>query len=253
MSSEEQKTAFWKAMDRRRTGYYKAATTKVQQYFKAEQRAVLSAYAAGGTKAVDTAITKNGAKLKKLLAAIDTTVINDFGTATFNQLKNDAAMMELKAEEDAFTVFDLAVQQWILENAANKVVLVTDTTKAMIRQIILEGEAAGESVAEVGKKIDALYLAQIIPNRSVVIARTEIISASNAGNRMAALQTGLKLEKEWISTRDDRTREAHEDMDGKRAEMNKPYKNGLMFPGDPKGQAKDVIQCRCTEGYAVKK
>jgi uncharacterized protein with gpF-like domain len=254
MESEEQKTAFWKSMDRRRNGYYKAVTAKIKQHFQTERKAVVKAFESGGKAAAEKAVEKKAAALKKILTAVDNTVMRDFGRETFAQLKSEAEQMEVKAPAgDTFSVFDAEVQRWTGTNVAQKVVLISDTTKTLIQNVIAAGVTEGEGIALIAGRIDTLYLDQIIPNRSTVIARTEVISASNAGNQFAAKQTGLNLEKEWIATRDDRTREAHEDMDGRKADMDKPYKNGLMFPGDPSGPAKEVIQCRCTEGYAVKK
>jgi hypothetical protein len=165
--------------------------------------------------------------------------------------------MEIKGPLlELFNVFHTAVQKWITGNVAKKVVMVTDTTKELIKLRISKGEAEGEGIPEIAARIDELYLEQIIPNRSTVIARTEVISSSNAANRFAAQQTGLPLMKEWISTRDDRTRDTHEAVNGQTREFDEFYDVGkakLLFPGDPNGPANEVIQCRCTEGYSVKK
>ncbi|WP_214607204.1 phage minor head protein, partial [Mycobacterium tuberculosis] len=90
-----------------------------------------------------------------------------------------------------------------------------------------------------------------------VIARTEIIGASNLGSRAAAKETGLQLEKEWIATPDKRTRKAHKAANGQTRDFDEPYivwGDRLQFPGDTSHGAKlrNVIQCRCVEGYHVK-
>jgi HK97 family phage portal protein len=255
LESDEQKTDFWRSMDRRRNAYYKSVEEKVIARFKIERKAVIAAYHAGGSANVQVAVDLQKGEWQKLFTAINLMVMQDFGNATFNQLKNEAADLEIKLGiRDLFNVFADAVQNWIGENVAKKVVLVTETTKGMIRDVVSKGEVAGESIDEIAGRIDDLYLDQIIPNRSTVIARTEVISSSNAGNQFAAKQTELPLEKEWISTRDDRTRDAHNEVDGQKRPMDDPYEvmgESLMFPGDPKGSAKNVIQCRCTEGYSV--
>lgn len=122
----------------------------------------------------------------------------------------------------------------------------------MVKEIISKGFEEQLTVPEIRDQIEALYLEQIIPNRSMVIARTEVISASNAGSRYAAKQTGLQLEKEWVATADKRTRKSHKKADGQRRGIDEPYEVGghkLMYPGDPSGAAEEVIQCRCTEVY----
>lgn len=249
--TDEQKTAHWKAIDNRRNGFYKAVTDKVKGQFETERKAVVKAVENGGINAAEKAINKQKDEWQKLLTAIDIMVIDAFGKTTFEQLKHDAMALEVKAPDNPFNVFDEAVQAWIAETVAKKVVLVTDTTKQQIRDRIAEGEAEGESIPELAARIDELYLDQIIPNRSTVIARTEVISSSNAGSRFAAKQTGLDLRKEWIATRDKRTRSTHKHIDGEIRDIEALYSNGLLFPGDPNGTAKEVIQCRCTEAYLV--
>lgn len=80
-------------------------------------------------------------------------------------------------------------------------------------------------------------------------ARTAITSAQNGGRmdgykRLAEM--GVQMQKEWIATLDERTRNSHRDMDGERVPYDKPFSNGLMFPGDPSGPGREVWNCRCT-------
>lgn len=80
-------------------------------------------------------------------------------------------------------------------------------------------------------------------------ARTAVTSAQNAGTQAAfdeAKDMGIQLKKEWMCTHDDRTRESHVDLDGQRVDNDKPFGNGLMYPGDPSGAPAEVYNCRCT-------
>jgi hypothetical protein len=88
--------------------------------------------------------------------------------------------------------------------------------------------------------------------RAERIARTEIVSASNLGSIEAARSTGLNLQKNWLSTRDARTREAHASVDGQVAELNGYFivmGEELSYPGDIRGSAGNVISCRCSVTY----
>jgi hypothetical protein len=189
-----------------------------------------------------------------------------FGTALMDQFKKDAGNdIETKAPlipiTRVFQVFDKAVQRFIASTVAQKVVGITVVTQKKIKKIIKDTDHAGASIEQIAEKLDKLYLDQIIPNRSEVIARTEVIGASNAGNSYAADQTGLKLKKSWLTTRDGRQRNSHDEVDGQTQLKTDFYTVGnvqLMFPGDPEGiketeqdLAKEVIQCRCTETYKV--
>jgi len=55
--------------------------------------------------------------------------------------------------------------------------------------------------------------------------------------------------KQWIATDDRRTRPTHDAADKQRTLLRQPFRVGsaeLLFPGDPRGPAAEVINCRCT-------
>lgn len=91
------------------------------------------------------------------------------------------------------------------------------------------------------------------------IARTETTSASNFAAIKAAQESDLVLEKMWISIQDDRTRITpfdHLDMNGQKQELEKPFFVGgqnIMYPGDIKASAGNIINCRCTIGFIPKR
>ena len=85
-------------------------------------------------------------------------------------------------------------------------------------------------------------------NNAVRIARTEghriqIQSAMDACYK--AKDVGADVVKQWDSSLDGRTRPAHRKVDGEIKELDEPFSNGLMFPGDPDGGASEVVNCRC--------
>ena len=80
------------------------------------------------------------------------------------------------------------------------------------------------------------------------IARTEGHRIQVQGSMDAcykAKDMGADVVKQWDSALDARTRESHQVVDGEIRELDEPFSNGLMFPGDPKGRAGEVINCRC--------
>lgn len=85
-------------------------------------------------------------------------------------------------------------------------------------------------------------------NNAIRIIRTEghriqIQSAMDAC--LKAKDMGADVVKQWDSTLDKRTRRSHQHVDGEIRELDEPFSNGLMYPGDPAGSAKEVINCRC--------
>ena len=60
---------------------------------------------------------------------------------------------------------------------------------------------------------------------------------------------GIKTRKQWIATKDNRTRHEHGVADGQTVDYDQPFDVGgedLMFPGDPSGSPWNVYNCRCT-------
>jgi hypothetical protein len=155
-----------------------------------------------------------------------------------------------------------AIRNYITNTSAEKVVLITETTKTAIKKIILEavsGEgdltifAEGASIQQMTMAIDKLYLDQIIKNRSRTIARTEVVSTSNFGSMEGARQTTPRIRKVWIPTFDDSTRESHLDMSNhppiRLDEMFDVGDSRGEYPGDFNLPPEEVINCRCAIGY----
>lgn len=77
--------------------------------------------------------------------------------------------------------------------------------------------------------------------------------AVNAGQiaaaRRRAAETGERLHKRWLGTKDDRTRASHRLADGQIVELDEKFQIDsyqLDFPGDPVGPGHVSINCRCS-------
>lgn len=65
---------------------------------------------------------------------------------------------------------------------------------------------------------------------------------------------GIILKKEWIATKDNRTRDWHAELDGQLADRDKPFINSIgeiMYPGDPHADPANTYNCRCTLGSKI--
>lgn len=120
--------------------------------------------------------------------------------------------------------------------------------KQQLRAAALKGILMGESIPDLAERI-AVEVG--IKNRNIAIrvARTLTTGAQNAGRITAysrAESMGLKVKKQWLSAIDSRTRASHIEMNGKTADIEGKFSNGLKFPGDPNGRPEEVYNCRCT-------
>ncbi len=136
-----------------------------------------------------------------------------------------------------------------LSDASNRLVGIGDTSWNEARSALTEGMAQGESVEALAERLTAVLDVQ--DARAVTIARTEVVSAANAGTMDGARMLGGTgpTHKMWLATLGPRTREWHAEADGQVVPMGDSFDVGgeaLDFPGDPAGSAENVINCRCT-------
>ena len=83
------------------------------------------------------------------------------------------------------------------------------------------------------------------------LVRTEATSAANFATLKSAntIFPAEDLQKEWISATDERTRPTHRAVNGVVVNQTDFFTVGdslMMYPGDPRGSAKEVINCRCS-------
>lgn len=168
-----------------------------------------------------------------------------FGRGVFNSLQKSEF-----AESAYFSFIDMVMQQ----QAGDLIKSVTQTTKDRIKRILQIAYAEGLGVPETAKLIQS-KLTVMTRTRSISIARTEVIRASNMGAIAGAKMTGLSLKKEWISTIDDRTRAEvfdHLSADGQTVDMDAKFivsGEELDYPTDFTASPGNTINCRCTVAF----
>ena len=116
-----------------------------------------------------------------------------------------------------------------------------------VEDIITQGIIQGESIDKItARMMDGLCTQN--ENKMRMFARTAMTAAQNAGRLQQmkdAKKKGVKVKKRWVATLDERTRDSHQALDGDTIDVEERFANGLMYPGDPNGAAKEVFNCRC--------
>lgn len=149
------------------------------------------------------------------------------------------------------------LENYFLTELLNNVEEITAYTKDLIRNILIKALPLGLGISEITAQMQE---AGFTYKRSRLIARTETVIAANTGAMLAAQTTGLKLNKVWIASRDNRTRRRPRDkydhlhMDGVIVPKEQPFTVSgelMMQPGDSKNGAKagNICNCRCTIGF----
>jgi HK97 family phage portal protein len=142
------------------------------------------------------------------------------------------------------------VQTAITARAERLADYVGETTGALATEALRAAWQSGLSVHAAADLIrSTVFSDEMTADRAQRIARTESIGALNQGEHTAATLSGVVKQKEWLSQQDDRVRESHADLDGTTIDLNDTFDNGCAYPGDPSGDASEVINCRCTLLY----
>ena len=154
------------------------------------------------------------------------------------------------------------LNQYLLSRA---VLQYSDGTKQEILKILLEGQSQGWGIDRIIQELNSQEERDISEFRARRIVRTELSIAANHGDNMIQDSVPFEVDKVWISTHDNRTRDSHNKMDGVQvdgdASFHVPRMRGkvqvgidlMNGPGDPAGSAENVINCRCTRGMEPKR
>lgn len=153
-------------------------------------------------------------------------------------------------------------REWLSVNILTKINGIAQTTQRAIAKVIERAINEGSSIPEISKAIRDQSNGEINRHRSVVIARTETISAMNKGRRLSMYTSNLLWNKKWIDTPDERTRLSHrliaqEDYRPLDQEYWLADGRGSVepadCPGDPQLSPGNIINCRCCETYEVQR
>lgn len=130
---------------------------------------------------------------------------------------------------------------------------ITATTKNLIKKVFTEAYEKGLSLDELVAQLKDTELSKV---RARLIARTETVTSANKGAMFVAKDTGLELNKEWLSAKDSRVRLHHRNENGLVIPMDEFFTVGpdlMQYPGDRGGHdgapvvsAGNVVNCRCT-------
>ncbi len=166
---------------------------------------------------------------------------------TFMKDFGNQAMDTVAPQEDFTTT--AGVQKLLKKRAQNFGESVTTTTHDKLAATLAEGIGAGEGLTELSDRVGMVF-EEYPTYRSDMVARTESTGVNGEASKEAFRQSGVANGKEWISAGDGSVRDSHASIDGEIVELDANFANGLDFPGDPQGDAGEVINCRCVMGPA---
>ncbi len=126
---------------------------------------------------------------------------------------------------------------------------IDENTTENIMKTISKGVEDRKTILEIADDIK-LTASSLSKSRARTIARTETLTAVSIGKAsaikdMVEVFEGEKILKIWMTSKDEKVRETHQELDGQTIESNQIFDNGLEYPRDVNGKPEEVINCRC--------
>ncbi len=161
---------------------------------------------------------------------------------------------------NSFDITDPEAQRHMLAKQQKLAVKVNETSWNAITESLAAGMDDGESITQLADRITDVVSSR--QNSKRMIARTEVNGSLNGGVKDGYKQSRVVKGKHWLTAGDaevrhphsiigDETRSAPIPLDDKFI-LHDP-EDALDYPGDPSGQAAQIIHCRCSMQPALKK
>lgn len=160
-----------------------------------------------------------------------------------------------------FTLYDRKTVENLMKDNPRIIPRLTEKQAARIKKdelwnrqhlvsAVAQGILQGEGIPDIAKRLQTV--AAMDDNAATRNARTYITAAQNKGridSYERAEKLGIKTNKKWIATLDDRTRVEHRHLDGVSIPYSDVFKMDgyeIEYPGDPSADPEMIYNCRCT-------
>lgn len=174
--------------------------------------------------------------------------------STFAYQMTEAVKRKALGDREAW---ERTFRQYMADRSKKKANLILDTEAQLINDLLDQviNDAGGASIQRLtsGMKDNLINdLISIQTWEAERIARTEVIGASNKGSFDGAMSAGLPIKKGWSTSGLSGIRPSHLLYESWGwLSMEREFAPGLKYPGDPNGEAGEIINCRCTIIYDV--
>ena len=145
-------------------------------------------------------------------------------------------------QKAAQTIHEWLIARWVERESLRKATLIADTDRDDVLAAINTGLAEGLGTEEIARNIRKVT--QMTPFRAATVARTETHAAATYGSiesvRQAEQELGVVMVKEWLATKDSRTRPEHRAADGQKVALDEKFTVGGGDDGPAGG-----FECEC--------
>lgn len=148
------------------------------------------------------------------------------------------------------------MRRFAVMNLTGLMMDINTTSIKVIQRIVESGLADGLGALDVAKNLQK-QVTGIFRNRAKLIARTEMVKATNVAGMQSSSTSDFMYEKKWIPALDDRTRPDHADMaNNDYIPFDQPFVVGgdeMNQPGDGSlgAGAEQICNCRCKVVFRI--
>lgn len=120
--------------------------------------------------------------------------------------------------------------------------------RSALRAVSTDSTPSRQAVDAMSRVVD-MDMRTAVRSARTLATRTEAVARLDAIKK--AVDSGAKVEKQWVAVMDNRTRETHAGLDGTHVPVDEPFVTfkgvKLMYPADPDcNEPSEVYNCRCT-------
>lgn len=202
------------------------------------------------------ALNINTKSLEKTMFQIYYLIGSDYGSYYYRKIirENPREQKNFKKLPFFSQLFNDWLVNWFSDYGLENVKTIAQTSiDAVIREVRIS-QQNNESVAEMAKRIKATVNdPKFYKWQALRIARTETTMAINQAKELAVDESGIIMDKVWITRVDGKERDTHRSLNGTKVEQTEKFQVGdslMKFPGDREnGSVTEVVNCRCTYGH----
>lgn len=265
----QQQQQYWKKQDRKKRAYERVYVRKFKKALNQQLKPLIKAV--DGVFSVDYVISSINQlitpdAIESVFKELYRVVGTDFVKDSIRGLKSFDPEIRTKREGDPNlddpeamqSIWVTAINSYVTTQAASRITSITETSRKeairIIREITQQAFDEGLGIPETKRLLNKQIPIEWrkLSWRAELIARTEILTASNEGAYIGAKATGLALNKVWIARLDGRERESHRAVNGQIKPIDDPFDVGgvsMQKPGQSGAPADEVCNCRCTIAF----